>query len=167
MKKLFLVAALFGCSTIGLTAQVTAKEMTMWQEYKAAATHTSQLIKSGSYDEIGNSAANLVTIANDILPAFAHKKPQCKVYLDAVLAASESMQSLSLEAIEADYHADGKLPALTSGECYHAKDLLVHPATVVVMAKTLSDNKKERKHMSHEIDEVLMHLDQVAATVLK
>ena len=41
----------------------------------------------------------------------------------------------------------------------------MHPATVVVMAKTLKDTRANRKKMSHEIEEVIQHLSLVKLAV--
>ena len=77
------------------------------------------------------------------------------------MLAANKMLTLSLEDIEKDYHADGKLPPMKQAVCYHAKDLLVHPATVVVIAKTQPDNKDTRKMLHAEIEEVLEHFGEV------
>ena len=62
--------------------------------------------------------------------------------------------------IETGYHADGKLPKTPSAECYHGKDLVVHPATVVALANAgLTDREKAKA----EITEVLGHLGAVEA----
>ena len=71
------------------------------------------------------------------------------------------MLNSSLEAIERDYHADGKLPPMKRAVCYHAKDLLVHPATMAVIAKTQKDSPKTREMISHELEEVLAHFGEV------
>lgn len=134
-------------------------------EYGRLAQAATKEIKHASFKEINKSSAQLVSLARKILPAFTQSNPACQVYLDSVMAAADSMQQLSLEQIEADYHLDGKLPPLKSGDCYHAKDLLVHPATVVVMAKTLDDTAENRRKMAHEIEEVIEHLSLVKQAV--
>lgn len=143
----------------------SAKSSEPLVDYGNNAHETVKLIEASSYHNIGKSAANLVELAKQILPKFAEQHQTCEVYLNAVMLAADSMQQLSLEAIELDYHRDQKLPPLSSGDCYHAKDLLVHPATVVVMARTLKDTQANREHMKHEIDEVIEHLGLVKAAV--
>jgi hypothetical protein len=71
------------------------------------------------------------------------------------------MANLSLEAIESGYHADGLLPPLKDATCYHAKDLLVHPATVQAMARIGMTKDEQWKQAIHEIEEVLAHLSAV------
>lgn len=160
MKKIVLALSLCCISTLTF-----AKSDDMLLKYGKVAESTVKEIMTASFDDISKSSTELVDLAKGILLAFSEHHSACKVYLGAVMAAADSMQEITLEEIEADYHADGKLPALTSGDCYHAKDLLVHPATVVVMAKTLKDTKANRKHMAHEIEEVIVHLSLVKAAV--
>jgi len=71
------------------------------------------------------------------------------------------MLTSSLVDIERDYHADGKLPTVQSASCYHAKDLLVHPATMAVIAKTQQDSEATREQIEHELEEVLEHFNLV------
>jgi len=160
MKKLTIALSL--CCISNLLFANNSETLTKYGKVAELATAE---IKTGSFQEIAKSSTELVDLAKKILPVFTINNPECKVYLDAVMLASDSMQQLSLEEIEADYHLDGKLPTLTSGDCYHAKDLLVHPATVVVMAKTLKDSKDNRQKMSHEIEEVIQHLSLVKLAV--
>lgn len=137
----------------------------MLAKYGNLAERATQDTKFSSFDAISKSSAKLVDLAKEILRAFSDNNPACKIYLDTVMSAADSMQQLSLKQIEADYHLDGKLPTLTNGDCYHAKDLLVHPATVVVMDKTLKDTYANRQKMTHEIEEVIQHLGLVKQAV--
>jgi len=160
MNKFFLALSLCCVSSLSF-----ANSDDMLSKYGNLAKLATQDVKLSSFSDIDKSSAKLVDLAKAILPAFSKSNPECKIYLDAVMLAADSMQQLSLKQIEADYHLDGKLPTLTSGDCYHAKDLLVHPATVVVMAKTLKDNKANREKMKHEIEEVIQHLGLVKQAV--
>lgn len=160
MKKTVLALSLF------ITSWAShAQVIETLNSYGQLAQKASQEIKVESFEQINQSSAQLVELAKKILPAFSKNNPKCVDYLNTVMAAADSMQSLTLEQIEADYHLDGKLPTLTSGDCYHAKDLLVHPATVVVMSKTLADNKENRRQMAHELTEVIQHLGLVKNAV--
>ena len=87
--------------------------------------------------------------------------PQCDEYLTAVSKAADIIPTLPLNEIESGYHADGKLPKLTDANCYHAKDLLVHPATVQAMAAMGIKTDKQREQAKHEVEEVLTHFAQV------
>lgn len=160
MKKIVLALSLCCISTLTF-----ANNDEMLSKYGKVAESTVKTIQTASFEDISKSSTQLVNLAKEVLPAFTKRQPACNAYLGAVMAAADSMQKITLEEIEADYHADGKLPALTSGDCYHAKDLLVHPATVVVMAKTLKDTEANRKQMAHELEEVIVHLSLVKAAV--
>lgn len=116
--------------------------------------------------EVAKDALALVATAKEILPLVIQKQDQCKQYLDVALSAADSMTQLTLDEIERDYHADGKLPAVTGALCYHAKDLLVHPATVAVIATTEKDNDKTRTMLKDELVEVLQHFSEVKQAAL-
>jgi len=160
MKKIVLALSLCCISTLTF-----AKTDDMLSKYENIAASTVKNIMTSSFENINKSSSQLVDLAKEILPAFSKSNTACNVYLGAVMDAADTMQKITLAEIEADYHADGKLPPLTSGDCYHAKDLLVHPATVVVMAKTLNDTEANRKKMAHELEEVIVHLSLVKAAV--
>lgn len=79
------------------------------------------------------------------------------------MAAKDEMLTLPLDKIEKYYHTDGKLPLLKEAICYHAKDLLVHPAAAVVISKTFADTAPTRDKIKQEILEVLERFNQVKA----
>ena len=112
-----------------------------------------------------NNAMQLVSNAKLMLQQFIASNKQCENYLTQALNAADKMPLLSLEQIERDYHADGKLPAAADASCYHAKDLLVHPATVVVLTRKQTDDQQTRTKIKHELMEVLEHLTQVKSKV--
>jgi len=70
---------------------------------------------------------------------------------------ADEMQTISLPQIERDYH-DGEALPKSADHCYNAKELVVHPATVVILAKK-KISSKTREQMLAEIDEVIAHLD--------
>ncbi|MGB0835037.1 MAG: hypothetical protein ACPGR2_11000 [Psychrobium sp.] len=160
MKKM-LIALSLSC----LSASAFANNSDLLDNYGKLAKLTTQQINTASYKDLGTASSQLVDIAKEFLPAFSKSNPVCKEYVDAIMKAADSMQKISLEEIEADYHHDGKLPKVTNGSCYHAKDLLVHPATVVVMANTLKDTKENRQSMAAELYEVIAHLGAVKQAV--
>ena len=113
-------------------------------------------------DKVSGLASELTKTGVSLAPAVLVRFPACKAYLDAVVAAAATMHTLPLEEIESGYHKDGKLPKNTQGECYHAKDLVVHPATVVALAK---GGLADRAAAQNEIAEVLTHLDQLRVSL--
>lgn len=71
----------------------------------------------------------------------------------------DRLSSIDVDELERDYHADGALPQ-APGFCYNAKDLLVHPATVVVLARS-GDGPEVHRRMAAEMREALTHLAAV------
>ena len=60
----------------------------------------------------------------------------------------------SPEQIEHDYHEDGALPKMPRSECYHMKDVVVHPATALAL---LAQPEPDREQVHNEIFEVVTH----------
>lgn len=148
-------------ATLLLAASGSAAAGDVWDQYKMLATDITKEIESGSLTDIKSKAITLTRLSTKLLPDFVKKQPVCSEYITAAMQATERMLTISLDEIEADYHADGKLPSMKQPVCYHAKDLLVHPATVAVIAKTLPDSKDTREKLHHEIVEVLEHFNEV------
>ena len=71
------------------------------------------------------------------------------------------MLTMSLDDIERDYHSDGKLPPVTSPVCNYAKDLLVHPATMVIIVNNQNNAEEARHNIQREAKEVLNHFSFV------
>ena len=144
-----------------IQAANAGQEANKWQQYYVLMNDISSNLTQAPLKDIKQKAEKLTRISTKLLPAFVAKQPICADYIKAALAASEEMLTLSLEDIERDYHADGKLPPMKQAVCYHAKDLLVHPATVAVIAGTSPDNAKTRNMLAHELEEVLEHFNEV------
>ncbi|MEC4088455.1 hypothetical protein [Pseudoalteromonas rubra] len=106
-------------------------------------------------------ADDLIQQSDVVLDAFKLAYPQCRSYLDAVLRLRVSLAEMSLAALEQDYHGDGKLPELPDPVCYHSKDLVVHPATVLVMAKGGLAGDDAYLEAELEMVEVMAHIEQV------
>ena len=114
---------------------------------------------------IQEKAKELLGVSEIILQGAQLKLPKCSDYLNKTLALKESLDSITNETLEKDYHQDGALPEASS-ECYHTKDLFVHPATVLVLVRDDPDLKSETKSsINAEITEVLAHTEQVRQEV--
>lgn len=140
---------------------VTSNPTALWGTYESLATKIKEQHTSASFTSLNNDAQQLTRLSTELLPQFIEANEECKQYLSVAINSVDVMLNLSLEQIEADYHADGKLPAMNDVKCYHAKDLLVHPATVAVIANKLPENDESRAMIHDEIAEVLEHLKQV------
>ncbi|MDW8478719.1 MAG: hypothetical protein RML12_01035 [Xanthomonadales bacterium] len=108
----------------------------------------------------GAGARELLGLAAEIAPAFSAAEPQCRDYLEAALTVRERWPLLGPDSIEADYHRDGRLPKGAPALCYHMKDLIVHPATVLVL---LAHPPADPAALRRELDEIGAHLKAVRA----
>ena len=174
MKKIICATALLaliGCNetpekttTTALTeANITEHApLTILTDYKTSAEKLIELIETdGTNADIEKYSAGLVAASKPIINGFIDKFPQCQEYLTALTQAADIIPTLPLEEIESGYHADGKLPKLSDANCYHAKDLLVHPATVQAMAIIGIESTEQREQAKAEIVEVIAHFSQV------
>jgi len=101
----------------------------------------------------------LLELADAMMPAFIARHPGCGAYLEAARQVRHRWQDLDAESLERDYHHDGVLPSEgTTPACYHAKDLVVHPASAAAL---LSQDPPDAEAARREISEVLAHLDVV------
>lgn len=163
MKKLLCISAVIALSACSMTKnQESQSPEALFATYKDNAQQLVSLIsEQGNDAKVEKYSATLVQVSQPILKAFIKKFPQCDEYLTAVSKAADIIPTLPLSEIESGYHADGKLPQLTDANCYHAKDLLVHPATVQAMAVIGIKTDKQREQAKHEVEEVLTHFAQV------
>lgn len=157
-------AVLIGGLSVSLTAGAASSA---WDQYQSIAKQAYNGAKTAPMAKLKQQGVELVGLAEKMLPEFVQANPQCKVYLNAALKAKGDMLSTDLKSMERDYHADGKLPQLTDGSCYHAKDLLVHAASVVVLANEKLAESEKREHIEHELDEVLEHFQLVKNALKK
>ena len=113
-----------------------------------------------------NKAKELLDLSETVIHSAQFRLPQCDEYLSKTLALKGSLEKISHATLEKDYHHDGALPK-APGECYHTKDLFVHPATVYVLVRddpNLIDETKSS--INDEITEVLAHTELVRQLVI-
>jgi hypothetical protein len=113
--------------------------------------------KSLTLKDVNNGTDKLIDLSELILVTARFRLPQCDAYLSQSMTLKDKISTISHEQLETDYHLDGALPSAPP-ECYHTKDMFVHPATVLVLTRddpTLS--KKTRDTINAEITEVLAH----------
>lgn len=108
-------------------------------------------------------ARQLFTLSQTIITEFINVKPECAEYLRALLKVEESLLKLTPETIESGYHRDGLLPKNEQPVCHHAKDLMVHPATVVIL--NMQTPRVDRVLMQKEVIELKGHLHEVQIIV--
>ncbi len=116
--------------------------------------------------EISRQANQLLNLSEIVIKSTTFRIPQCDEYLTKTLALKDKLQDISHDTLEKDYHHDGALPK-APGECYHTKDLFVHPATVIVLTRDdPSLNETTKSSIDAEITEVLAHTEIVRQLVI-
>ena len=136
--------------------------------YEIAAKKLVAGLKNGAVkpNDINRQAKELLALSENIFETARFRLPQCDVYLAKTLELKNSLQKISHDTLEKDYHHDGALPK-APGECYHTKDLFVHPATVLILTRddpSLSESTKTS--INAEITEVLAHTEYVRQLVI-
>ncbi|MEC7120364.1 MAG: hypothetical protein VXW65_10730 [Pseudomonadota bacterium] len=144
-----------------LKAEVSAQ---VDQYQQAAQALVDQLKSSSDAVALKGAAQALTEQSVPILAGFSTLHPTCAAYLQAAQAVLGKLDSISHQDIEQQYHHDQALPS-ASAECFHAKDLLVHPATVVVLLRDPSQLSAQREGMITEIDEVIGHIGLVRQSI--
>lgn len=132
----FLLAA--GCSQPAGESASSAAPSPLDQQldsYDTQMTALAEMLKtSDDLAAINDATRDLMETSVGIIEGYIALKPACAAYLNASLGVLDELETISGEAIETQYHLDGALPEGDS-DCYHVKDLLVHPATVLVIIR--------------------------------
>ncbi len=146
--------------SISLSEQAT----TDLQTYATKASAFVQSFDSGADDAtLSAQAQALMDLSETIVPAYVEVYPGCKEHLNAALKITDTWQDLDPETIERDYHQDAALPDPAPGaDCYHMKDLVVHPATALAL---LNQPEVDREQVRHEMAEVAAHAGAVRTGV--
>jgi hypothetical protein len=127
--------------------------------YKKRANELTTKIKSKkSFEDIRLLGNELVELGSIVVMGYKEKEKSCDVYLENVLEAQSKMVTLQLYEIENQYHDGEALPETERESCVMAKELVVHPATVVILSR-LEDNSLNRKRMVEELEKVIHQLD--------
>lgn len=147
--------------SLGASLSQADNENPLIKSYKTQAQTLLKQLDKKDVDAVAKQSEQLVSLSKSIIAQVNKNLPQCTEYFTALSDAADTMADLSLDIIESGYHSDGLLPPLKDGTCYHAKDLLVHPATVQAMARIGMKTDKEWQQAKHEIEEVLAHLSAV------
>lgn len=102
------------------------------------------------------SAETLLVLGAEIVPAFVERHPYCGPYLKAAMQVQSGWRQMDVATLERDFHKDGALPQVEGDAktCYHMKDLVVHPATALVL---LSQSPPDVTSAQREITEVIAH----------
>jgi len=145
-----------------------SKAASLLTNYEIEAKKLLEMLKTKNINSktIQNKAKDLLSLSEVVIESAQFRLPQCNEYLTKTLAIKTSLEEISHETLEKDYHHDGALPK-APGECYHTKDLFIHPATVYVLVRddpSLQDATKSS--INAEITEVLAHTELVRRLVI-
>ncbi len=117
-------------------------------------------------EKVNLQATELLNLSSDVIESARFRLPQCDDYLARTLKLRQSLGTISHDSLEQDYHHDGVLPKAPI-ECYHTKDMFVHPATVMVLTRDDPSLAQEtRDTIADEINEVLAHTEVVRQLVI-
>ena len=145
-----------------------SKAASLLTNYEIEAKKLLEMLKTKNINSktIQNKAKDLLSLSEVVIESAQFRLPQCNEYLTKTLAIKTSLEEISHETLEKDYNHDGALPK-APGECYHTKDLFIHPATVYVLVRddpSLQDATKSS--INAEITEVLAHTELVRRLVI-
>ncbi len=125
--------------------------------YATQAQALSAQLRSGADAAAAAKAAeDLLKVGASIVPAFVERHPHCGDYMAAALKVRDGWRTMDAATLERDFHKDGALPQVQgdADTCYHMKDLVVHPATAIVL---LSQPAPDIEGAQREITEVVAH----------
>ena len=128
-------------------------------EYHRASKELIRAInQSNNSENIIKKAIEVTNLASPILKDLVKKNKKCGEIVDFIEKKKDSLFTLTPSELEEQYHEGSALPKFPE-ECHDLKELIVHPATVVSLAKFSPDLKKVKERMKDEIEEVLMHFE--------
>lgn len=132
--------------------------------YKASANRLLERIESNATaPELEQVARSLTDESLPILDTFAEKHPECADYLSQAKAVTGLLGTLTVADMELRYHRDEALPE-TDSRCRSAKNLLVYPATVVIMLQRQGD-QASREAMAATVNETLQSVEAVRSNI--
>ena len=142
-------------------------DLSLIDAYKAEASRLVESLQKQDIDDksLKEMASSILSQGYGIMQAALKVQPECQSYFSALSTLDKRLSSIDLATLERDFHKDGALPKNKNPSCYHVKDLVVHPATVLVGLR--SDVAMKKVDMTREIVEVLGHLHEVKALFTK
>ena len=148
--------------------ELLSKAAGLLADYEIAAKKLLTTLKNetSKAEEISDQAKELLLLSEEVINSTRFRLPQCDEYLTKTMVLKNSLKTISHESLEKDYHHDGALPKAPV-ECYHTKDLFIHPATVIVLTRddpSLNDTTKSS--INAEISEVLGHTELVRQLII-
>ena len=144
-------------ASLSTPAPYVSATIELIERYATQAQALSAQLKPGvDTAAAANAAESLLEIGAAIVPAFVERHPHCREYMAAALQVQDVWRQMDAATLERDFHNDGALPEVQgdANTCYHMKDLVVHPATALVL---LSQSPQDVEGANREITEVIAH----------
>lgn len=131
-------------------------------QLKRVGNHIIDLAKNRQDPQtIAMKAEEFLSLARPMVSQAKDSYPTCAPLFDAILKDEAKMKSLALSDIETLYHEGEALPETDDLSCYNVKELIVHPATVVVLAKQRPFTEEHYAQMVDEMVEVIEHMSDI------
>lgn len=137
-------------------ARVSPASKKALAEYEMVARDFLQGIEAdASAQQLQTLAQRMLDLGVSVVPDYVTAVPDCQRYLEEAAKIESRWPELDPEVIERDYHQDGALPPMPNNvDCYHMKDVVVHPATALAI---LAQPEVDRDQVRLEIFEVVSH----------
>lgn len=116
--------------------------------------------KEAGSQQIKEMSQGLVDLGVNFLSLYAKKHKECKSLISTIIARKSVMTKLNLDEIEEQYHDGSALPK-ANDNCLEAKEMVVHPATAVIISNKKFLSKVNREQIEAEINEVIGHIDSL------
>ncbi|TMP37724.1 hypothetical protein [Pseudoalteromonas rubra] len=171
LATLLLGLVLVGCSepseqVVNAQTAASAKPDNEIETYQLLASELLKDIRIQSEAGLVRTHAdNLIQHGSQVLEAFNLAYPQCQPYFNAVLAIRGLLSGLSLDELEQGYHDGNKLPELPDPVCYHGKELILHPARVLIIVQDGLDDDEAYLEAELEMVEAMAHAEQVKRAI--
>lgn len=159
LSKVIIISTLSAFSMATMSCNDKAANLGAKAEYHSASKELLYKIEKSSDREVISKAAKKVAdLASPVLDELVAKNKKCGGIAKFIQEKKLSMYDLKPSQLELDYHDGGALPKFPD-ECHDLKELIVHPATVVSLAKYAPELTKAKAQMRDEIEEVILHFE--------
>lgn len=146
--------------SVALSAEATQAMADYERDGQAFVT---ALNNGATAEELIPQAQSLLDKAVQVSGEYMNIFPGCKDHLTGALQIETQWKTLTPEQIEVGYHEGEALPPEPTGSnCYHMKDVIVHPATALAL---LHQDTVDRDQVLAEIAEVIAHATVVRTGV--
>tara|TARA_B100000886_G_scaffold335856_1_gene293664 strand:- start:407 stop:895 length:489 start_codon:yes stop_codon:yes gene_type:complete len=161
LSKVFIVSIIIG--TLGSVSACSGHKADLGAKanYHSASKELIRTITTSNDAEVIKKAAmNVADLASPVLDQLTAKNKKCAQISDFIQKKKTEMYDMTPSQLESNYHDGKALPSFPE-ECHDLKELIVHPATVVSLAKYSKDLAKAKEQMKDEIEEVIGHFESL------